>query len=489
MSGPDLTPLFDPRGIVVVGASSHPGKFGFVALHNILAGGFPGEVYATNREGGELLGNPVYPSVDELPDDATVDLAFVCTPATANPDVLRSCARRGVRAAFVASGGYGESGVEGRRAQDELVALARELGIVLAGPNGQGIVSTPASLCAQIVAPNPPPGRIAIASQSGNFVSSFMNLAVASGVGISRAVSAGNAAAVGIADYLEHFAADPHTAVALAYVEGLADGRAFATRLRAVTERMPVVVVKGGATAGGQRAAASHTGALASDDRVFDGVCRQLGIVRAPTVEHAWEWAASFATQPLPRGRRVVVFTSAGGWGVLAADACAANGLQLVPLPDDVKKRIDGMVPARWSRSNPIDLAGGETRDTIPEVLDLLCAHPQIDAVIHLGIGIQANQAHAFRSGPFFPGHGLERIAEFHERQDRRYAEAAKEASERHGKPVLVATELAVADRFLGEGNAGPLGVRAGGRLCYPSAHRAVQALAAMVRWAEARRA
>jgi acetyltransferase len=204
-------------------------------------------------------------------------------------------------------------------------------------------------------------------------------------------------------------------------------------------------------------------------------------------VEHAFEWAATFATQPLPRGRRTVVFTSVGGWGVLAADACAAAGLVLAPLPEDVKTKIDGMVPARWSRNNPIDLAGGETRDTIPEVMDLLCGHPEIDAVLYLGIGIQSNQAHAFRSGPFFPGNGLERITEFHERQDRRYAEAAKEASLRHGKPVLVATELAVADRYFGGGNPGALAVREGGRICYPSAHRAIAALAAMVRYAEAR--
>src|SRR5262249_42614773 len=144
------------------------------------------------------------------------------------------------------------------------------------------------------------------------------------------------------------------------------------------------------------------------------------------------------------------------------------------------------MVPARWSRQNPIDLAGGETRDTVPEVLDMVCAHPDIDAVLFLGVGIQSNQANLFRTGPFFPGHGLERITEFHERQDRRYAGAAKEISERHGKPVLIATELGYTDRAYG--NPGPLAVRDSGRLCYPSAHRAVAALRALVDYAEFRR-
>jgi acetyltransferase len=203
-------------------------------------------------------------------------------------------------------------------------------------------------------------------------------------------------------------------------------------------------------------------------------------------VEDAFEWAATFATQPLPRGRRVIVFTTAGGWGVLAADACAAAGLELIPLPEDVKRRIDALVPSRWSRNNPIDLAGGETRDTIPEVLDLVCAHAGVDAVIHLGIGIQAASAHVLESGRFYPGYGLERIVAFHRRQDRRYASAAREASERHAKPVLTATELVHTDRHYG--NPGPRGVLAEGRYCYPSAHRAVRALRALVDYAEFRR-
>jgi acetyltransferase len=477
-------PLFHPRGIVVAGVSSHPGKFGFVTLHNLLRFGYRGEIFPVNRDGAEVLGRKCLRDVSEIPP-GRADLVFVCTPNAANVALLRACAKIGVRAAFVASAGYGEAGPEGRALEHELVALADELGIVLAGPNGQGVVSTADAMCAQIVAPFPPPGRISVASQSGNLVSSFLNYSVLTGVGVSKAVSCGNSAQTGISDFVEYFAADPDTAVGLAYLEGVGDGRRFLEAARAMCARKPLVVLKGGVAAEGQRAAASHTGSLATDDRVFDGLARQAGLVRAPSVEHAFEWAATFATQPLPRGNRVVVFTSVGGWGVLAADACAAAGLALVPLPEDVKRTIDGMVPARWSKSNPIDLAGGETRDTIPQVMDLLCAHPEVDAVLFLGIGIQSNQANAFRTGPFFPGHGLDRIAEFHERQDRRYAHAAQEASERHGKPVLVATELAYTDRFYG--NAGPEGVRESGRVCYPSAHRAVEALAAMVRYAELR--
>ncbi len=464
--------LFEPRGVLVAGASTHPGKFGFVSLHNILASGYSGAVHGTSRETGEVLGIPITADVADLPDDA-IDLVFVCTPAAANPDLLRACAKKGIRAAFIASAGYGEAGPDGVARQQELVALAGELGMLVAGPNGQGVVYTPARLCAQIVAPYPPAGRIAIASQSGNFVSSFLNYAVQTGVGVSRAVSAGNAAAVTIPDYLEWYAQDDASAVALAYVEGVQDGRGFFESVRTVATELPLVLVKGGATSGGQRAAASHTGSLASDDRVFDGMCRQAGITRADTIESAYEAAATFATQPLPKGNRVVVMTTAGGWGVVTADALSRSSLELMALPDDLRAALDDKLPPRWSRNNPVDLAGGETRHTIPEALELIVGHPEVDAVIYLGLGIQSNQAQLMRDGRFYPAHGLERIVDYHERQDVRFAEAADEVSRRFDKPVLTATELAVTH----PDNPGPAAVRATGRLCYPSANRAVIAL------------
>jgi acetyltransferase len=472
--------LFEPKGVLVTGASTHPGKFGFVSLHNILASGYAGGVFGTNLQGEEVLGIKTVADIAQLPDNA-IDLVFVCTPASANPDLLRACAAKGVKAAFLTSAGYGEAGDEGRKLEDELIALADELGILLAGPNGQGVVSTPANLCAQIVAPYPPAGSIGVASQSGNFVSSFMNYARQTGVGISRAVSAGNAAALGVADLIEWYGRDTATKVSLAYVEGISDGAGLMSRLSAVATSKPVVVVKGGATEKGARAAASHTGALAANDAIFDGACKAGGITRAATVEEAFEAAATFATQPLPKGPNVVILTTAGGWGVVTSDAIAQDGsLQLMALPDDLKKTIDTKLPPRWSRNNPVDCAGGETRDTIPEVMEMIASHPDVDAVIYLGIGIQANQARLMREGRFHPDHGLERIVEYHERQDARFAQAAFELSTRTGKPILVATELAVAD----PNNPGVSTVRDTGRLCYASGNRAVIALGHLYRYA-----
>jgi acetyltransferase len=478
--------LFEPRGVIVAGASTHPGKFGFVALHNILANGYQGRVFATNLEATPVLGVDTVASIDDLPAGAA-DLVFVCTPAKTNLDLLRACAAKGVRAAFLASAGYGEAGEEGVAAQAELVRVAEELGVLVAGPNGQGVISTPASLCAQIVAPYPPAGTIGIASQSGNFVSTFMNYARHYGVGVSRAVSAGNAAAVGVADYLEFFADDPATNVGLAYVEGLADGRSFMDRMAGVVAKMPVVLVKGGASELGARAAASHTGSMASDDRVFDGAAAQAGLVRAATIEEAYDVAATFATQPLPAGPRVAVVTTAGGWGVVASDAVArTRGLELLPLPDDLRARLDQELPPRWSRNNPIDLAGGETRDTIPTVLEITASHPEVDAVVFLGMGIQGNQGRMEKEGRFYPDHGLERIVEYHERQDRRFTAAAAELSRSLGKPILTASELAIAD----PSNPAVAGCRDAGVLCYASANRAVTALGHLwrhARWRQAR--
>jgi len=473
--------LFEPKGVVVTGASSHPGKFGFVSVHNILASGYSGAVFGTNLSQEEVLGIQTVASLDDIPKGAA-DLVFVCTPSSANPEILRACARRGIKAAFLTSAGYGEAGDEGIRLEQELIALANELGILLAGPNGQGVVSTPTQLCAQIVAPYPPRGRIGVASQSGNFVSSFLNYSRQSGVGVSRAVSAGNAACVSVADYLKWYSTDKETSVGLAYLEGIFDGKHLMEQLQQVTMKMPLVVMKGGATEAGAKAAASHTGALAANDKVFDGACRQSGISRAKNVEEAFDTAAGFATQPLPKGGRTVILTTAGGWGVVTSDALmSTQELTLVDLPDDLKAAIDEKLPPRWSKSNPVDCAGGETRDTIPEVMGLIARHKDVDAVIYLGIGIQSNQARLMHEGKFYPDHGLERIVAYHERQDARFAEAADELIKETGKPILIASELAIGD----PDNAGPRTVRETGRYCFPSGHRAVAALAHMVRYSK----
>jgi acetyltransferase len=204
-------------------------------------------------------------------------------------------------------------------------------------------------------------------------------------------------------------------------------------------------------------------------------------VVRAATIEEAYEAAATFATQPLPQGPNVCVVSTAGGWGVVTADAISRTaGLRLLALPDDLRAELDQHLPPRWSRNNPIDMAGGETKDTIPTVLEIAARHPAVDSIVFLGMGIQGNQGRMEREGPFYPDHGLERIVGYHERQDRRYAETAAAISADVGKPILMATELAITDPT----NPAVLGCRDSGRLCYGSANRAVTALSHLWRYA-----
>ena len=278
---------------------------------------------------------------------------------------------KGIRAAFLTSAGYGEAGEEGRRAQDELVALADELGILLAGPERPGRGVDAGARCApRSWRPYPPAGPIGVASQSGNFVSSFMNYAVQTGVGISRAVSAGQRRRGRRRRLPRLLRRRPRHRGR----PGLRRGHRRRPRLldaagRGRRPRKPLVLVKGGATEGGQRAAASHTGSLATDDRVFDGVCRQAGVTRAATIEEAFEAAATFATQPLPAGPNVVVLTTAGGWGVVTADAITRDR-HLAPAA--AARRPAGRhrraAAAPLEPQQPGRPAGGETRDTIPEV-------------------------------------------------------------------------------------------------------------------------
>ena len=439
-----LDPLFNPKGVVVVGASTHPGKFGFVALHNILSGGFSGPVYATNKENVSLLGIETIKSLSEIPNK-TVDFAMICVPSQLVPETLLEASKIGVKAAFIVSGGYGEIGGDGITAEQELVRLANDLDMAIAGPNGQGFVSSPANLCSQIVAPNPPPGKIAIASQSGNLLSAFMNLSRQYNIGISRAISTGNQTCLDTSDYIDYFTKDTETSVIVSYIEGVSNGRRFYEAVKTASAVKPVIVIRGGSSPEGAKAASSHTGALATDDKVFEGMLKQAGAFLAGDPQMAYEWACAFATQPKLGGQNTVVLTQAGGWGVLTADAISKSSLNLVDLPNDLISKVDSILPPRWSRGNPIDLAGGERRETIPKMIDLVLSHKAVDALIFLGLGIQGNIARLFTESDYLDS-SMERIINFHRNQEKAYVESLLKASKKWDKPVLVATELGNAD-------------------------------------------
>ena len=472
--------LFNPKGVVVVGASTHPGKFGFVALHNILSSGFDGPVFATNPNKPEILGIQTLERIQDVPS-GEADFAMICISPNQIMDALPELAKIGITSAFVVSGGFKETDENGEALEKQLITKAEECGIIIAGPNGQGLVSTPVNLCSQIVSPYPPRGDISIASQSGNILSALMNLSRLSNIGIARAISVGNQGQINIADYLDYFLYDSETAVVVIYVEGIPDGRRFYESLQTLACKKPVIIIRGGSTKSGAIAAASHTGSMASDFSIFSAMVRQAGAFLANGVESAFNFAGTFSTQPLPKGNSVVVMTTAGGWGVLTADAISGTNLELLRLPDDLKTTIDSMLPPRWSKNNPVDLAGGETRDTIPELLSVLLKHESVDSLIFLGLGIQGNVARSYFESPY-ANEGTDRMANFHASQEQRYAESIIDAMKKYRKPVLVSSELSIAD----PNNPGPKSLRDRGFPCYNSPGNAVQCLSQLVNFAQA---
>ena len=434
--------LFHPSGVVVAGASTHPGKFGAVAVHHILVGGYEGHVSATQRDGAEVFGVSCYPDLHDLPEGAA-DLVLVCTPSETVADQLRIAGKKGIRAAVIASAGFREVGEDGATREEELVEVARENGLLMIGPNVQGIVSNPAKLQAQIVGPMAPNGPISVVSQSGNIASTFQNFAVDTGVGIARSVSIGNAADCDALDVIEYLSTDPATAVTLAYIEGFGNPPEFRSRIAAAAQRKPLIIVNGGRSAAGAAAASSHTGSLAEDGRMFDAMSRALGFITAEDPEQAFEIAMVIACTPPPRGNRLAILTTVGGWGVLASDAAdSARSLTLAKLSDSTLQELDAVLPSRWSRNNPIDFAGGEQRNTMVDALRILATSGDVDICVVIGIGVQSNQASVHRAGKFADDAGLARMIAYHEQQDLRYVHAVEATMRDHQIPIVIASEL-----------------------------------------------
>lgn len=376
--------LFYPRSIAFVGASGTFGKWGYTLFCNTVAGGFRGPIHLVNARRSEIAGRKTFPSIGEIP--GPVDLAVVTIPAETVLALIPQLKAKGIRNMLLISSGFAETGPEGRRLEEELVQRAREAGILILGPNTMGICNPHDALfcCGSGVIPKP--GTTAFVSQSGNLGVQLLGFAEREGIGIRAFGGSGNEAMITIEDYMEAFDVDDVTRTVVLYIESVKNGRRFFESARRVGKRKPVVMLKGGRTQAGNRAAASHTGALASDLRVFDAAVRQAGIVVAEQPMDLLDLSAVFSSLPLPRGHRVAVMTLGGGWGVVASDLCVENHLAIPELPLELIAKIDGILPPYWSRSNPVDLVG-EFSPRIPiEVMEALAAWEGCDAVIHLGI-------------------------------------------------------------------------------------------------------
>lgn len=471
-----LDALFEPRAVAIIGASSNVAKWGFNFTLHLVHGGYNGKCYPINPSGGELLGMKVYPSILEAPDE--IDLAFILIPPQAAVGAVRECAQKGVPACVVVTAGFGELGGEGERLQQSLRDVAEEAGMAVVGPNCAGIASPePVSLYCTMQPNFPPAGHIAIFSQSGQIGGSIQRICEKHDIGISRFVSTGNESVLKSVDFLDYFAEDEQTKAVVGYIEGVGDGKRFFDAARRLTRKKPLILIKAGRTSVGARAAKSHTGALSGSDEVFDGLCRQCGIIRTSSVEEMFDIATAFVSQPLPKGNRVGIAANGGGWGVLTADACVAAGLDVAPLPRDVLDVLNKRLPPWWNKQNPVDLVGGVSRGAFFKAVEALARSPELDAVIALGFGYGASVASVFLNTPGLDKMG-EDIAEGMLASDMRGMNFIMDAIARHSKPIILASENAYgADR---DRNEAILAFRKKGIIVYPSPRRAARVLAEM---------
>jgi acyl-CoA synthetase (NDP forming) len=376
--------FFYPKPIAFVGASAQIGKWGHILFTTTISGGFEGEIYLVNPKGGTIANRKVYKSVTEIP--GPVDLAVVTIPASKVLDLIPQFKDKGIKNMLLITSGFGETGPDGKELELTLVKKARDAGILVLGPNTMGICNPHINLYCTGINVQPRAGSTAVVAQSGNMGAQLLAFAEQQGIGIRGFCGSGNEAMITIEDFLDAFETDSLTRTVMLYVESVKNGRRFFASACRVGKKKPIVLLKGGQSKAGHRAAASHTGALATDSRVFNAVCRQAGIIKVEQSMDLLDLAASFSSLPLPKGNRAAIMTLGGGWGVVTADLCSTYGIEVTELTPDILERLDKLLPSYWSRSNPIDLVG-ESDNTLPMiVVEELLKWDGCDAVINLGI-------------------------------------------------------------------------------------------------------
>jgi acetyl coenzyme A synthetase (ADP forming)-like protein len=376
-----LSPFFNPTGVAVIGASADPAKLGWFTARNLVRSGYPGAVHFVNLKGGELYGRPIYRTVAEVPDP--VDLAVLIVPAPAVPSALTEVAQRGIRAAIISSGGFKEAGPEGAKLEAECLKIAKKNRMRLVGPNCIGLIDNHLPLDTSFISQPPPPkGDLAFISQSGAVCGVIIDWSQGQGFGFSRLLSLGNEADLTETEVIPAIMEDEHTRAVTFYIESIRDGRRFVEEAAKASRIKPLVAMKVGRSVSGQRAAASHTGALAGADSAYQAAFRRAGVLQAGTIEELFDWAVALSECPLPTGRRVAILTNAGGPGVIATDAVEANDLSLAELSPATISALAGMLPSAASLHNPVDILGGATSAQYAACLRLLLADPRVDAVL-----------------------------------------------------------------------------------------------------------
>lgn len=381
-----MRPFFEPRAIAVVGAGRERGKIGSEILHNLTSTGFTGQVFPVHPAADAIQGLRAYPRAVDIP--AAIDLAIIVVPAQAVLASVDDCLAAGARGICVISAGFSETGPEGALLEAALMARIRAAGSRMVGPNCMGLLNTdPAFNVNATFAPvYPPAGSVAMSTQSGALGLAILDYAKRLNIGISSFVSVGNKPDVSGNDLIQYWASDPKTSVILLYLESFGNPKKFSEIARRVGRTKPIAAVKAGRSRAGARAASSHTGALASDDAAVDALFRQAGVIRTQTLQELFDVAALLAHQPLPRGRRVAIVTNAGGPGILAADACEANGLELPALSDATKLALRAFLPAAASVGNPVDMIASASAGDYRRTLSAVLQDDNVDSVLTIFI-------------------------------------------------------------------------------------------------------
>ena len=370
--------IMRPNAVAVIGASAESGKIGNSVMRNLINGGYQGSIYPIHPSADSILDRKAYKSVKDVPGE--IDVAVFAIPAKFVAQALTEVGEKKIAGAVLIPSGFAETGnVAG---QEELVAIGRKYGVRLMGPNIYGFYYTPQNLCATFCTAYDVKGKAALSSQSGGIGMAIIGFSRSAKMGVSAIVGLGNKSDIDEDDLLAFFEQDDNTQIIAQHCEDLKDGRAFAEAARRVSKKKPVVVLKAGRTSMGARAASSHTGALAGNDKIYDDVFKQSGVIRARSLRDLLEFARGIPVLPTPKGNNVVIITGAGGSGVLLSDACVDNGLSLMAMPPDLDTAFRKFIPPFGAAGNPVDITGGEPPTTYQNTVRLGLQDPRIHALI-----------------------------------------------------------------------------------------------------------
>lgn len=360
--------IFNARSIAVVGATPEPNKVGYAVLRNLLS--FPHAIYPINPKHAKILGREVYPSLASVPDE--IDIAVIVVPARFVPQVVKEAAEKGIPLVIIISSGFRESGKTGIELESQVLAIARQYGIRIMGPNCLGIMLPHQGINTTFDPVSPRPGNIAFISQSGAIISTIVDWSLPEGIGFSAVISIGNQADLTFEDFLQYVRDDPHTKAIILYIEEIRDGKRFMEIAREVAEKKPVVAIKSGSSRIGRMTAASHTGSLSGSYEVYMTAFWESGIIPVKSMREAFQTAELLASEGYPKGIRAIVISNAGGFAVLSSDYAERFGIDLVDFSPGVLVELDGILPSDWNRRNPIDMVGDASADRFARTFDVM---------------------------------------------------------------------------------------------------------------------